>query len=103
MSVENNGWIRVEDRCPKNGDYVLALDASDVKYFTHSMGINRFKDGVFIVPDDDYSDPPTKITHWQPLPEPPKSQHHSSDVWLLMGKYWKFNEEANIFYEVDRP
>lgn len=50
-----NGWISVEDRLPKGGIDVLAIS---------NRGFYR----IDLMPFD------TDITHWYPLPEPPKEK-----------------------------
>ena len=60
----NNGWISVDDELP-----------------TQASILAKYDDGVICewhshVKDDGYTDLTNngnyKITHWQPLPEPPK-------------------------------
>lgn len=51
-------WIPVTERLPENGKYVLAYSA-DYDYTTVEA---RHKFEVF------------QITHWMPLPEPPKEE-----------------------------
>lgn len=50
-----NDWISVEDRLPEGGVDVLAIS---------NRGFYR----IDLMPFD------TDITHWQPLPEPPKDK-----------------------------
>lgn len=61
---DNNGWISVDDELP-----------------TQASILARYNDGVICewhsyVKDDGYTDLTNrgnyKITHWQPLPQPPK-------------------------------
>lgn len=67
-----NGWVNVKDRLPEEtGEYLFVYDNYYVTYVTIGwfnaykaewrMGHNR------IVPIE-----PENITHWMPLPEPPK-------------------------------
>lgn len=67
-------WIPVAERLPVDGEWVLCYDGSvEVKVFerTHSGPI--FYDG------DTYCYSPvgrlSNVTHWMPLPEPPKETH----------------------------
>lgn len=61
-------WISVKDRLPEIGERVLTLDKrgriGDREYYRFESGFICFRpDGL--VPGKD-------ITHWMPLPEPPK-------------------------------
>jgi len=58
----NNGWISVEDRLPEDGRLVLV-----------SGGVARLENGIWY----SYTGYTRQkiiwnVTHWQPLPEPPK-------------------------------
>ena len=65
--AEQGGWISVEDRLPETEGYVIVAWANgyvDLSRFTrdkYSHGGSWHHD---FIPDD--------ITHWQPLPQPPK-------------------------------
>ena len=65
------GWISVEDELPKLGDMVLFTGLSSFgTRFTTQRG---WFDGTFWKRDTGetvYSNTP--VTHWMPLPEPPK-------------------------------
>ena len=74
----NNGvtvqeWISVDDRLPEEGEYVLCV----LKGFNYGGKIQVCK----FVPADKFKDKPyfehfrngfPSVTHWMPLPEPPK-------------------------------
>lgn len=69
----DNGWISVADKLPINEDYVLITDSKDVWIGTYENTDFRGRKawgqayvGCSMVDD-------TKITHWKPLPKPPKS------------------------------
>lgn len=71
----NDGWIRVEERLPENNDNVLVYNA---KYYNENCSVEvAFCDEY----DKQWKGAPSYfiegITHWQPLPEPPK---HSKDI-----------------------
>jgi len=64
-------WISVKDRLPNKkgraylvfiGDYSNSQDAVEVAWFDGKLEIN------------DYPELEDGITHWMPLPEPPKSK-----------------------------
>lgn len=64
-------WINVKDRLPENGQCVLVIIYKENKYwepFTCDY------DGGFYDPMDDLSneDWSDTVSHWMPLPEPPK-------------------------------
>ncbi|OOF52736.1 DUF551 domain-containing protein [Rodentibacter trehalosifermentans] len=63
MTKENNGWISVEDRLPSSQGAYLGYSP----YWQQPCIIIEYDEdlGDFI----EYGD---EITHWQPLPEPPK-------------------------------
>lgn len=63
-------WISVNDRLPETGERVLTLDKwghiRDRELFRFKSGFICFRpDGLVPVKD---------ITHWMPLPEPPKEE-----------------------------
>lgn len=59
-AVVGDGWIRVEDRLPSDGDVVLCFfeygDSTSIEIYEFSM--KHYKNNC--------------ITHWQQLPNPPK-------------------------------
>lgn len=66
-------WISVDDRLPEEGEYVLCV----LKGFNYGGKIQVCK----FVPADKFKDKPyfehfrngfPSVTHWMPLPEPPK-------------------------------
>lgn len=52
-------WIKFEDKLPEDYQWVLAFDSSDA-----TMRV------VYYIPSQ--SQIPSWMTHWMPLPEPPK-------------------------------
>lgn len=65
-------WISVEDKKPENGMCVIAFVDS---YFVVAA---QYRDGVFydVVKDSDgyfFETVSRDVTHWMPLPEPPKN------------------------------
>ena len=68
-------WISVDDRLPKEGEYVLCV----LKGFNYGGKIQVCK----FVPADKFKDKPyfehfrngfPSVTHWMPIPEPPKGE-----------------------------
>ena len=68
-------WISVDDRLPKEGEYVLCV----LKGFNYGGKIQVCK----FVPADKFKDKPyfehfrngfPSVTHWMPMPEPPKGE-----------------------------
>jgi hypothetical protein len=64
-------WISVEVRKPKRGEYVLFLYAKDaqnpVMHAKNPMVVGRYDYGMYLANGCE-----VKVTHWMPLPEPPK-------------------------------
>ena len=63
-------WISVKDRLPEENEYVLCArlqgSMSGYKYILPSVGRVRNKSSWSCVMDW------VSVTHWMPLPEPPK-------------------------------
>lgn len=76
LSEKQPEWISVEDRLPEeNGTYLIAIKDSFCPHFTgFDAEANEFCENVFRKSD---------VTHWMPLPEPPKPKEPSfKDVFL---------------------
>ena len=58
-------WIPVSERLPDENTEVLT-------YRKGGISIELLHDGVW--GDDDIEYAPYKVTHWMPLPEPPKGE-----------------------------
>lgn len=62
-------WINVKDRLPENTDNVLAFSSK-------AHNVNCSVEVAFLDEDKQWKGAPTYftdgITHWQPLPDPPK-------------------------------
>lgn len=76
----NNNWISVKDELPNAGTYVLVITKDNymavAKRRDYSFLLGSYD---FVTPNFDYLPEKTEIefmeaeiTHWQPLPEPPK-------------------------------
>ena len=65
-----NEWISVKNKLP-NAEYGESKDVLTIK----SMGVMRvmnFDGGCWCYPTMEHYASAFKITHWMPLPEPPK-------------------------------
>lgn len=61
-------WISVEDRWPKEGQVVLFVDKT---YSEATVECGQYSGTTFYSYPDD-NPPWGNVTHWRPLPEPPK-------------------------------
>ena len=68
----SNKWISVKDKSPKKNSDFIAYVAHGAKYKDdiHKGVYQCFEDNGYYVPA--FSHFPVLITHWMPLPEPPK-------------------------------
>ena len=68
--MENNNWISVEERLPEDADHeVLAIDVNSYAIGEYHLAFYGFE-----MPErwcDNYRNA-IQVTHWQPLPSPPK-------------------------------
>ena len=63
-------WISVKDRLPDiDNEYIVALDFLEVKSTT--MNFMSMPSKWYTMSSIDVS---KRVTHWMPLPEPPKEQ-----------------------------
>ena len=70
-----NEWVSVEDRLPeRNLDNALILISFKGKYLYY---VAYFEDGKWYVPNMYGRDCLKDVTHWMPLPEPPKEEPHA--------------------------
>lgn len=64
-------WISVKDRLPERGVFVLLSYAkkcrNPTQFAKNTMAVGRYDYGMFLVEGCEVS-----VTHWMPLPEPPK-------------------------------
>lgn len=64
-------WISVKERLPKYGVPVLAADSRDG--FVRELCLEKYAgDKVFWVSEGHWCLNTDEVTHWMPLPEPPK-------------------------------
>lgn len=83
-------WISVEERLPENTDAVLVLIRDDEP----SVGVLHYVDGLWR--QDKYSSVGEFfITHWMPLPEPPKPKVPTfRDVFLRSCPHAKLDDDG---------
>ena len=67
MAKPDKGWISVEDRLPDDCVEVLIHDT----YCGVLIGWHNKKDNVFTC---EFANQLDDVTHWQPLPDPPKGE-----------------------------
>ena len=60
----NDGWISVEDRLPESGKYIEFLIFTE-----YGVSVSYWKGSFW---DCEYPVKNSIVTHWQPLPSPPK-------------------------------
>ena len=68
-----NEWIKVRDRLPQQllGKFLLFTDGTEVFFGRYFYG-NSHKDECLWKAEIGWVDKDSDITHWMPLPEPPK-------------------------------
>lgn len=67
----DGGWISVKDRLPPYGERVLVINEA----YETERGYTKYNCGVTVRdPHLDFTFWGHKVTHWQPLPEPPKGE-----------------------------
>ena len=70
-TIEVDNWISVKDRLPPYGERVLVVNEA----YKAEWGYIRYNCGVTARdPHLDFTFWGHKVTHWQPLPEPPKEE-----------------------------
>lgn len=77
------GWISVKDRFPENNVTVLAYCGKTRKYFVGNATKYHFSDEVYWRHEGARGAMYTvtsKVTHWMPLPEPPKEKNQCSKM-----------------------
>ena len=58
-----NEWISVKERLPDNGEVVLVCDEHELILMAEHYSYGWVSNPLFVK---------IKVTHWMPLPEPPK-------------------------------
>ena len=75
MRLTNDNWISVEDRLPDDNELVLVCTKDNVMFVCSLVIANAFaslKNSKVWEDNDGYY--VSDVTHWQPLPEPPKGE-----------------------------
>jgi hypothetical protein len=65
-------WISVEERLPEVGKEVLICDARDSFLGMFSLEEMKSDEVYYWFDGDGWRLPSDEVTHWMPLPEPPK-------------------------------
>ena len=75
-----SGWISVKDKVPESNEIVLvsAQDKDGDRY--HALAV-RYPCGDWDSTDEYFNQWDGEVTHWMPLPEPPKevTEHDQDD------------------------
>jgi hypothetical protein len=66
-----SGWISVKDRLPDVIGWYLIYNGNQISmaFYFHPGEKYKYNVSGWVVDNEDYAD---KVTHWQPLPSPPK-------------------------------
>ncbi len=68
-------WVSVEDKLPIDGQDVIAFDA--IKHCVFKGG--EFLQGYIESDTGHEYEEPVEVTHWMPIPQPPKAQELTND------------------------
>ena len=69
------GFVSVEDKLPTDGQDVIAFDA--IKHCVFKGG--EFLQGYIESDTGHEYEEPVEVTHWMPIPQPPKAQEPAND------------------------
>ena len=67
-----NEWIGVKDRLPHFGMSVLVVYNGVTQFNTYALSEDETGWEDYVSGIEDYKIPFKEVTHWMPLPEPPK-------------------------------
>ena len=70
LSTRSSQWISAEDRLPEKDGYYLTYGCIPKYRIPNHTNLTKFKDGAWLW--DVMEIPYEGVTHWQPIPEPPK-------------------------------
>lgn len=69
MTDNNEGWISVKDRLPEMGHFILFFSWRGVR-----IGSFWPHDRTYKITDTGFELPDKEVTHWMPLPSPPRTK-----------------------------
>ncbi len=65
-------WIKIDDKAPKQDQVCLVFANDIVSSWVDIASYYKCPEYGFIIWEKDGDDYPPIVTHWMPLPEPPK-------------------------------
>ena len=83
-------WISVKDRLPEGGDYLTCNDSKRLHIYSYAKNLSKVdKDDFYRVRRGGWYDYDSEwgfcevkgVTHWMPLPEPPKGERLNGTVY----------------------
>jgi hypothetical protein len=78
VATDNNKWISVKDRLPEDGENVLVYNDDNsedfIPYFTGYFHGGMWYSSYALYEEENFLEVPSIVTHWMPLPEPPKGE-----------------------------
>lgn len=69
-----NEWVSVEERLPENGQIVLFHQKDGFIYCAEYFAGNALMSPGWFIDNDCWD--AKEVTHWMPLPAPPKKEHN---------------------------
>lgn len=66
-------WISVEDELPRDDEFYLCVVGGDIEVLFYNEGLEEFYE-FYVTKEEHLScdDLTQRVTHWMPLPQPPK-------------------------------
>lgn len=71
---ETNGWISTNDRLPENEQYVMLWTKTGVMKYAQYLNDEPHRPWITYDEDGSIRAWDNVVTHWMPLPEPPKEE-----------------------------
>lgn len=68
-----NEWVSVEERLPENGQIVLFHQKDGFIYCAEYFAGNALMSPGWFIDNDSWD--AKEVTHWMPIPAPPKKEH----------------------------
>lgn len=77
-------WISVKNKLPKeNGTYIVYIHdgklANGQVWFDAVVGVADYTFGIWWCENDNDFDITNNVTHWMPLPEPPRMEEETNE------------------------